>query len=221
MADDAPLLIERRGPALWLTINREARRNAMNPAVLDGIHHAVTLAARDGTRAIVLTGAGDKAFCAGADLSVGTDTFTRSLDEPTTDFGRLARAVRESSVPMIARVNGACVAGGMGLLGLCDLAVAVDHARFGLPEIKVGVFAFQVLVYLRNTLSARHINELCLTADLIDAATRETSRSTSASRSAAGTTKLTSAISRARAASIRSAVRHSSLMCRAERVLRR
>ena len=170
MADDAPLLVERRGPALWLTINREARRNAMNPAVLDGIHHAVTLAARDGTRAIVLTGAEGLVARAGADLSVGTGAFTNSLDEPTTDFGRLARAVRESGVPMIARVNGACVAGGMGLLGLCDLAVAADHARFGLPEIKVGVFAFQVLVYLRSILSARHINELCLTADLIDAA---------------------------------------------------
>ena len=170
MASDAPLLSERRGPALWLTINREARRNAMNPEVLAGIHAAVLAAAKDGTRAIVLTGAGERAFCAGADLSVGTDTFTKSLDEPTTDFGRLARAVQESGVPMIARVNGACVAGGMGLLGLCDLAVAADHARFGLPEIKVGVFAFQVLVYLRSILSARHINELCLTADLIDAA---------------------------------------------------
>lgn len=170
MSDDAPLLVERRGPALWLTINREARRNAINPDVIAGIHAAVLGAATDGTRVIVLTGAGSKAFCAGADLSVGTGTFAMGLDEPTTDFGRLARAVRESGVPMIGRVNGACVAGGMGLLGLCDLAVAADHARFGLPEIKVGVFAFQVLVYLRNTLSGRHINELCLTADLIDAA---------------------------------------------------
>jgi enoyl-CoA hydratase/carnithine racemase len=78
--------------------------------------------------------------------------------------------VRYCGVPLIARVNGACVAGGMGLMGLCDLAVAADHARFGLPEAKVGVFPMQVLVYLRAILSARHINELCLTGELIGAA---------------------------------------------------
>lgn len=166
---NAPLLVESRGPALWLTINREARRNAINPAVISGIQDAVKEAGTHGTRVIILTGAGSRAFCAGADLSDGTGTFAISIDEPTTDFGRLARTVRDCGVPMIARVNGACAAGGMGLLALCDLVVAADHARFGLPEIKVGVFAFQVLVHLRNMISGRHINELCLTADLIDA----------------------------------------------------
>ena len=163
------LLAERRGPALWLTINREARRNAMNPAVVEGIHASLRSLDPD-VRAIVLTGAGAKAFCAGADLGAGTGTFAAAPDEPTTDFGRLARTVRELGVPMIARVNGVCVAGGMALMGLCDLAVAADHARFGLPETKVGVFPFQVLVYLRGMIHQRHINELCLTADLIDAA---------------------------------------------------
>jgi enoyl-CoA hydratase/carnithine racemase len=91
------------------------------------------------------------------------------LDEPTTDFGRLARVVREVGIPLIARINGACVAGGMALMSLCDLAVVADHARFGLPEGKVGVFAFQVLVYLRRMLHPRHVNELCFTGELIDA----------------------------------------------------
>ena len=80
-------------------------------------------------RVIVLTGAGDKAFCAGADLTRGTKTFTLGLDEPMTDFGKLARFARESGIPMIARVNGDCVAGGMGLMSLCDLAVVADHAQ--------------------------------------------------------------------------------------------
>ena len=121
-------------------------------------------------RAIVLTGAGNKAFCAGADLTGGTGTFTLGLDEPMTDFGKLARSVRDLGIPLIARVNGTCVAGGMGLMALCDLAVVADHAKFGLPEARVGVFAMQVLVYLRSMLHARHINELCLTGELIDAA---------------------------------------------------
>jgi enoyl-CoA hydratase/carnithine racemase len=162
------LLVEQRGPALWLTINREERRNAMNPAVVEGIHAALRDLPAD-VRAVVLTGAGSKAFCAGADLSAGTGTFAAAPDEPTTDFGRLARTVRDLGVPLIARVNGTCVAGGMALMGLCDLAVVADHARFGLPETKVGVFPFQVLVYLRGMIHQRHINELCLTTDLIDA----------------------------------------------------
>jgi enoyl-CoA hydratase/carnithine racemase len=103
-------------------------------------------------------------------LSRGTGVFTEGPTEPTTDFGRLARVARELRVPLIARVNGACVAGGMGLMALCDLAVVADHARFGLPEAKVGVFAMQVLVYLRRMIAPRYVNELCFTGELIDAA---------------------------------------------------
>ena len=165
------VLSDRRGAAQWITINREERRNALNTQVVDGIREAMLAAAADpAVRAIVLTGAGGKAFCAGADLQAGTGVFTLGLDEPTTDFGRLARAARELGVPLIARINGACVAGGMGMLGICDLAIAADHARFGLPEAKVGVFPMQVLVYLRHLVGARHLNELCLTGELIGAA---------------------------------------------------
>ncbi len=167
---DAPILTERRGAALWITINREARRNAINPDVIAGIHEAVlSTQNQPEVRAIVLTGVGEKAFCAGADLSRGTGVFTDAPTEPTTDFGRLARAVREIGIPLVARINGACVAGGMGLMSLCDLAVAADHARFGLPEGKVGVFPMQVLVYLRRMIGVRHVNELCLTGALISA----------------------------------------------------
>lgn len=162
---------ETRGRALWIWIDREPRRNAMNKAVIAGIEAAVTAAqANPAIRAIVLTGAGRRAFCAGADLRAGTGTFTLGLDEPMTDFGTLARVMRNLGIPVIARVNGDCVAGGMGLMAMCDLAVVADHARFGLPEAKVGVFPMQVLVFLRGMIGARAINELCLTGDFIDAA---------------------------------------------------
>jgi len=173
MSDTPPkdLRVERKADVLWLWIDREARRNALNPAVLAGIEAAVESTRDDlGIRAIVLTGVGEKAFCAGADLSQGTATFQATPEEPTTDFGRLARRVRMAGIPLIARVNGACVAGGMALLGLCDLVIAAEHARFGLPEAKVGVFPMQVLVFLRATMHARHINELCLTGELVPAA---------------------------------------------------
>jgi enoyl-CoA hydratase/carnithine racemase len=170
-ADRPEIRTERRGASLWIWIDREARRNAINKAVIAGIAAAIGEVQEDeAVRGIVLTGAGHKAFCAGADLTDGTATFTLGLDEPTTDFGRLARLVRNLGIPIVGRINGDCVAGGMGLMSLCDLIVAADHARFGLPEAKVGVFPMQVLVFLRSMIGARHINELCLTGELIDAA---------------------------------------------------
>jgi enoyl-CoA hydratase/carnithine racemase len=172
MADEKPdLRTEMRGRALWIWIDREDKRNAMNKRVVAGIEAAVTQAQADpAIRAIVLTGAGRRAFCAGADLSGGTGTFILGLDEPMTDFGRLARVMRATGIPTIARVNGDCIAGGMGLMAMCDLAVAADHARFGLPEAKVGVFPMQVLVYLRGLVGARAVNEMCLTGEFLDAA---------------------------------------------------
>jgi enoyl-CoA hydratase/carnithine racemase len=162
---------EKRGQTLWIWIDREERRNAINKEVVSGIESAVAVAQADvSIQSIVLTGAGRKAFCAGADLTGGAQTFTLGLDQPMTDFGRLARVMRDLGVPVIGRINGDCVAGGMGLMSLCDLVVVADHARFGLPEAKVGVFPMQVLVFLRSMIGARHINELCLTGELIDAA---------------------------------------------------
>jgi enoyl-CoA hydratase/carnithine racemase len=172
MAEDKPdIRTETRGRALWVWIDREERRNAMNKRVVAGIEDAVRAAQADpAIRAIVLTGAGRKAFCAGADLSGGTQTFILGLDDPMTDFGKLARLMRGIGIPTIARVNGDCIAGGMGLMAMCDLAVVADHARFGLPEAKVGVFPMQVLVFLRSMIGARAINEMCLTGEFIDAA---------------------------------------------------
>jgi enoyl-CoA hydratase/carnithine racemase len=169
--DRVPVRTERRGDVLWIWIEREERRNAINKSVIAGIASAVRSTEGDPSlRAIVLTGAGRKAFCAGADLTGGVGGFTLGLDEPMTDFGKLARLMRDLGLPVVGRINGDCVAGGMGLMALCDLVVVADHARFGLPEVKVGVFPMQVLVYLRAMIGARHVNELCLTGELIGAA---------------------------------------------------
>jgi enoyl-CoA hydratase/carnithine racemase len=171
MSEPNEVLCETRGRAYRITINRLERRNAINADVISGIAQGLVAAAADAkVRAVVLTGVGDKAFCAGADLTRGPATFGNDLDEPTTAFGRLFRQVRDFPLPIVARVNGACMAGGMGLMAMCDLAIAADHARFGLPEVRVGVFPMQVLVFLRAVMLPRHLNELCLTGDPIDAA---------------------------------------------------
>ena len=132
------LLTERRGAALWITISREERRNAMNKAVLAGLQDAIANL-DPAIRAVVLTGAGRKAFCAGADLSDGAATFTLGLDEPTTDFGQLARRVRELGVPLIGRINGDCVAGGMALMGLCDLIVVAGRPSMGKTALAMNI----------------------------------------------------------------------------------
>jgi enoyl-CoA hydratase/carnithine racemase len=139
------LSVEQRGAVLWLTITREERRNAMSHGVLASMAQAVIQAQshRD-IRAIVVTGAGTKAFCAGADLQ-SAQAFTTDYSEPHGHLAQVLRAVRASTIPLIARVNGACMAGGMGLMSMCDMAVAASHAVFGLPEVKVGVFPAQVL----------------------------------------------------------------------------
>ena len=144
----AELAVEQRGPVLWLTITREERRNAMSHGVLAGMAQAIAaVQGRRDIRAIVITGAGRKAFCAGADLQ-SAKAFTTDYSEPLGHFARLLRVAKASHVPLVARINGACMAGGMGLLAMCDMAVASSHAVFGLPEVKVGVFPAQVLGWI-------------------------------------------------------------------------
>ena len=163
------LLQRQQDGVLWLTINRPERRNAISPGVLAGLIEALTRAnaARE-VRAIVLTGAGDKAFCAGADLAPG-QSFKFDYSEPTQGIANLFRLSRQLNVPLVARVNGACMAGGMGLMAMCDMVVAAPHAIFGLPEVKVGVFPAQVLSVLNGLIGARALTELCVTGEPISA----------------------------------------------------
>jgi len=166
---NADLRAEQRGEVLWLTITREARRNAMSADVLRGIAEGLDRAEADpDIRVVVITGAGDKAFCAGADLQSGAP-FGADLSNPHGAAAELFRRVRRATVPLIARVNGACYAGGIGLMAMCDLAVAAESATFALPEIKVGVFPAQVLGVLQHLLPASRADRDCLTGDPIDA----------------------------------------------------
>ncbi|MBF9032678.1 enoyl-CoA hydratase/isomerase family protein [Rhodobacterales bacterium HKCCE2091] len=165
---DDILLTERRGPVLRLTLNRPERRNAVNDALILALSAAFDDASRDpDIRAIVLTGAGDKAFCSGADLGGGVFDFDYS--EPISNYANLLRAGRRATVPVIGRINGFCLAGGMGLLAICDMAVAASTAKFGLPEVKVGLFPMQVAALLQSLLPARKFAEMCYTGEMLTA----------------------------------------------------
>lgn len=164
------VLIERRGQALWITINRPDKRNAINADVVAGIGRGYRQAHDDAdVRVIVLTGAGDKAFCAGADLQNSGAAFAMDFAKPNVDYADLLRLSQSATKPSIARVNGTCMAGGMGLLCMTDMAVAADHVVFGLPEVKVGVFPMQVMALLQNIAPRRLVNEWSITGEPFNA----------------------------------------------------
>jgi methylglutaconyl-CoA hydratase len=170
MSDEKLVLCEKRGQALWITINRPDKRNALNASVIAGIADGYRRAQDDdGIRVIVLTGAGAKAFCAGMDLQPGGG-FAYDLARPNLDFADLLRLAQNSTKPAIARVNGVCMAGGMGLLCMVDLAVSADDAVFGLPEVKVGVYPMQVLSLLQSMAPPRTVREWCVTGEPFSAA---------------------------------------------------
>ena len=165
----AMVTTEKRGAAFWITINRPDKRNALNGDVVAGLREAYRAAHDDpDVRAIVLTGAGEKAFCAGGDLQPGAG-FAFDPSQPRLAYADLLREAHEATLPAIARINGACLAGGMGLLAMTDFAVAADHARFGLPEVKIGVFPMQVMALLGRLAPPRIVREWALTGDTFGA----------------------------------------------------
>ena len=170
MSDKTVVLFEKRGAAFWITINRPEKRNSLNKEVIAGICAGYAQAHADAeVRVIVLTGAGDKAFCAGADLQPGKG-FAFELSKPNLDYADMLRTAYHATLPSIARINGTCMAGGIGLLCMVDLAVAADHVQFGLPEVKVGVFPMQVLSLLQRLAPHRLVREWCITGEPFSAA---------------------------------------------------
>ena len=125
----------------------------------------------DDRTALVVTGAGDKAFCAGADLDPRSAPFQMDASAARLAYADALRAMIHCEKLLVARINGACMAGGMGLLGASDIVIASDSAKFGLPEVGIGVFPMMVAAILQNRLAipARDLAALCYTGDPIDA----------------------------------------------------
>jgi enoyl-CoA hydratase/carnithine racemase len=163
-----PVLVERRGAVQWIIINREERRNALNEEVVRTIDRAIADAVAGGeVKAIVLTGAGDKAFCAGADLAKGTKGFAFAVDysRPKHYIVDLFKRLQECTLPVIARVNGHVMAGGFGILCACDMAIAADDIRIGTTESKIGMTPMMILPYMMRVLPPRKLQEMCITGE--------------------------------------------------------
>ena len=163
---------EDRAGARFLVLDRPAQRNALSPELLADLRAALQKADGDpAVRALCITGSGDRAFCSGADLGAGdlADGFL-AAHEGRRAYALLLLEMSRLGKPIVACVNGAALAGGLGLLCACDLAVAADDARFGAPEIDLGLFPYMALAPITRTIGRRAALELVFTGRKIDAA---------------------------------------------------
>jgi enoyl-CoA hydratase len=163
------LVTERRGAVLILRLNRPEARNALNPELLTAIGLGMVEAENDpDVRAVVLTGTGDKAFCAGMDLRAFAEGgAVGGSPEGMKGFARFTSG--DIGVPIVGAANATAVAGGFELLLGCDVVVASEEAKFGVPEVKRGLFAAGGGVYISTRIPLAIALELTLTGDTIDA----------------------------------------------------
>lgn len=163
------LLLERRDAVAWLTVNRPEVRNALNPETWRELDRAIAeVAADDEVRALVITGAGDRAFVAGADIQhLSERDMLNVLRESYQDIlGRL-ESLRK---PVVAAINGFALGGGCELAMACDIRIAAESAKLGQPEVNLGILpgagGTQRLLRLVGFGKAK---ELIMTGDIIDA----------------------------------------------------
>lgn len=167
------LLVEAKGPVLYVTLNRPDVRNAFNEeliAELTGWARGVTADA--GARVAVLAGAG-KVFCAGADLSWMSKTIAYSRDENIRDARVMAamfEALDRLPVPLIGRVHGAALGGGVGLAAVCDIVASAEDAVFGFTEVRLGILPAVISPYAIGKIGRSAARELFLTGARFTAA---------------------------------------------------
>ena len=172
MANYETITIEKRGAVAVLTINRPDKLNALNMKVHEeGVAALDELKADDSVRVVVLTGAGEKAFIAGADISEfveATPVSQRDLFHERTLFNTIDSFPK----PVIAMVNGFCLGGGNELALACDIRIASEKSRFSQPEINLGIMCGGGGTQrLARLIGEGRAMEMCLSGDMIDAET--------------------------------------------------
>nr|WP_225908162.1 enoyl-CoA hydratase-related protein [Hyphomonas sediminis] len=146
---------------MWLTIDRESRANALNPNTIADLRQAFVNPGD--VRLVVLTGAGERAFCSGADLAGD------AAEETASQFVALLDAMDRCPVPIVARVNGAVAGGGVGLVCASDIAIGVDVVTFATPEARVGLFPFMIFPYLLRVSSPRVVADMAFAGQRLSA----------------------------------------------------
>lgn len=165
--NNSHLLYKVENNAACLTINREARRNALSLAAIELFFENLDRAEKDpDVRVILITGAGERAFCSGADLGAAADGKIQA------GFKRYAQLlIRLSSYPkpVLARINGTCMAGGMGLMLACDIVIAGHDAMFGTPEVNVGLWPMMIGALIYRNAKRKKAMEMILLGEKLPA----------------------------------------------------
>lgn len=165
------LLVESRGPAAWIVLNRPEKQNAISPQMTRDLIAALKQADSDpAVRVVVLTGAGEKAFCAGGDLGSEKQPGPVERHQGHREFADLARTLVGLSKPTVARVNGHAMGGGFGIAAGCDITVAAADAMLGTPEANIGLFPYVIMATLyRTTTQPKRLLEMMLLGQRISA----------------------------------------------------
>lgn len=154
----------------WITINYPTRLNVMNTALMERLTPAIRAVGNEpDLRAVVLTGAGDRAFIGGADIKEFSALDPSSAEAFITRIHDVCQAIRDCPVPVIARINGYCLGAGFEVAASCDLRIASDTSIFGMPEVKVGVPSVIEAALLPRLIGWGKTNELLLTGENIEA----------------------------------------------------
>ena len=164
MSDDT--LYEVRDGAAWITLNRPHNRNALSAVLVNELYaHLATAQADNNVRAIVLTGSGP-AFCAGADLKNPPGSVVDGAS--SVPFQEILTRILDSETPVIAAVNGAAFAGGLGLIGAADIVITDAAAQFSFSEVRIGVIPAVISVVCLPKLGTHHGMRLFLTGERFD-----------------------------------------------------
>jgi len=151
----------------YFTINREAQRNAISLAAISlFMSHLDAAQADTAVRVICVTGAGERAFCAGADLG---GAVAGDIETGFRDYARLLKRLSRCPKPVVARVNGHCMAGGLGLMLACDIVIATETAKFGTPEVNVGLWPMMIGALIYRNVRRKKAMEMVLLGESVGA----------------------------------------------------
>jgi enoyl-CoA hydratase len=167
------IVTEAKGKVGRITLSREERRNAISPTMLIELLDALRVFDDEPNIAvIVLTGTGSKAFCAGADFGEAMSPAASLLErhEEQRKFAELFKVIKGLRKPLLGRINGHALGGGLGLACSCDVVIAAEDCQFGTPEINVGLFPYVIMATLLRSASApKKLMEMMLTGERLDA----------------------------------------------------
>ncbi|MDM8517402.1 enoyl-CoA hydratase-related protein [Desulfobacterales bacterium HSG16] len=166
--EEKDLLLKIENNIAYITINREKQRNSLSVSAIELFQKYLNdIQENDTVRVVQVTGAGEKAFCTGADLG---STMGSSEKEAYQAYADLLKQISKFPKPTVGKINGYCLAGGMGLMLACDIVIASDNAKFGTPEVNVGLFPMMIGALIFRNAPRKQAMEMILSGRTLTSA---------------------------------------------------